>query len=155
MSAAHARANECLCIALATNNYDAWVSVSDAWATQLSERRRAALAWAAMRSLTLGHGKLVADAVYPDASQVIKCSRCKAELHPDELPNERGECERCRILPLMPIAPLISDMEQAAFWADMASAGTLDAYCLACFRKMAPERQAAFRSHIEGLHHGT
>jgi hypothetical protein len=41
-------------------------------------------------------------------------------------------------------------MDQAVFWADMAEADELDAYCLASFNRMAPQRQAAFLGFIQG-----
>lgn len=50
-----------------------------------------------------------------------------------------------------PIAPLISYMDEAAFWADMAEPDALDAYCLATFNAMHPARQAAFLDYIADL----
>jgi hypothetical protein len=49
-----------------------------------------------------------------------------------------------------PMAPLFNYMDQAVFWADMAEADALDAYCLASFNRMAPQRQAAFLGFIQG-----
>ncbi len=49
-----------------------------------------------------------------------------------------------------PMAPLFNYMDQAVFWADMAEADELDAYCLASFNRMAPQRQAAFLGFIQG-----
>ena len=49
----------------------------------------------------------------------------------------------------MPGAPFLNHMDQAAFWADMAVPGELDAYCLASFNRMAPTRQAAFLNFIQ------
>lgn len=48
-----------------------------------------------------------------------------------------------------PDAALFSVMDQAAFWADMAEAEELEAYCLASFNRMAPGRQAAFLDHVQ------
>lgn len=49
-----------------------------------------------------------------------------------------------------PIAPLFNHMDEAAFWADMAVPDELDAYCLACFKRMAPRRQSAFLEFVQG-----
>jgi hypothetical protein len=51
---------------------------------------------------------------------------------------------------VQPMAPLFNYMDQAVFWADMAEADELDAYCLASFNRMAPQRQAAFLGFIQG-----
>jgi hypothetical protein len=48
-----------------------------------------------------------------------------------------------------PIAPLFSNMDEAAFWADMATPDELDAYTLASFNQMAPQRQAAFLGFVQ------
>jgi hypothetical protein len=48
----------------------------------------------------------------------------------------------------MPQAPLFNHMDQAVFWADMAEADELDAYCLASFNRMAPQRQSAFLGFV-------
>lgn len=47
-----------------------------------------------------------------------------------------------------PIAPLYCHMDQAAFWADLATPSELDAYCLASFQGMAPARQQEFLSYV-------
>lgn len=49
-----------------------------------------------------------------------------------------------------PIAPLFNYMDEAAFWADMASPAELDAYCLATFNAMPRQRQAAFLEFVQG-----
>ena len=48
-----------------------------------------------------------------------------------------------------PIAPFFTYMDEAAFWADMAAPGELDAYCLASFNRMAPARQSAFLGFVQ------
>ena len=50
----------------------------------------------------------------------------------------------------VPQAPLFNHMDQAVFWADMAEADELDAYCLASFNRMAPPRQSAFLGFVQG-----
>ena len=52
----------------------------------------------------------------------------------------------------MPIAPLIGAMDEAAFWADLATPSELDAYALACTNRMAPTRRTAFLAYVGGLH---
>ncbi|SEP82712.1 hypothetical protein SAMN05428995_101923 [Loktanella sp. DSM 29012] len=49
----------------------------------------------------------------------------------------------------MPAMPMVSKMEEASFWADMATTLELEAYCFATFRRMAPDRQAAFLNFIQ------
>lgn len=41
-------------------------------------------------------------------------------------------------------------MEEAGFWADMASRVELKAYALACYRRMTPADQAAFLGFVQG-----
>jgi hypothetical protein len=48
----------------------------------------------------------------------------------------------------MPDPPLLGHMDQAAFWADMASSEELDAYCLASFQSMELSRQSDFLSYV-------
>jgi len=49
-----------------------------------------------------------------------------------------------------PIAPLLNYMDEAAFWADMAAPDEREAYCLASFKAMPYERQAAFLDFVQG-----
>lgn len=49
-----------------------------------------------------------------------------------------------------PIAPLFNHMDEAAFWADMAASDEREAYCLASFKAMSYERQAAFLDFVQG-----
>ncbi len=51
----------------------------------------------------------------------------------------------------MPIAPLISVMDEAGFWADLATQDELKAYTLACFTRMTPRNKAAFLGYVGGL----
>jgi hypothetical protein len=48
----------------------------------------------------------------------------------------------------MPTAPLISHMDEAVFWADLATRAELKAYALACFNRLRPTDQAAFLGHV-------
>lgn len=49
-----------------------------------------------------------------------------------------------------PIVPLFNHMDEAAFWADIASDGELKAYALACFTRLSPGNQAAFLDYVQG-----
>jgi hypothetical protein len=49
-----------------------------------------------------------------------------------------------------PMAPLFNHMDESAFWADMATPDELDAYALASFSRMAPQRQADFLGFVQG-----
>ena len=49
-----------------------------------------------------------------------------------------------------PLPPFISPMDEAAYWADIASPEELEAYCLATFQAMPRGRQAAFLDHVRG-----
>ena len=48
----------------------------------------------------------------------------------------------------MPGLPMDDKIEEAAFWADMAEPAELRAYCLASFKRMLPQDQADFLTHI-------
>lgn len=50
-----------------------------------------------------------------------------------------------------PIAPLLSAMDEAAFWADLASRSEHKAYALACFRRLSSADRAAFLAYVGGL----
>ncbi|MFZ3583992.1 hypothetical protein ACOI1H_17725 [Loktanella sp. DJP18] len=49
----------------------------------------------------------------------------------------------------MPLPPLVNYMDEASFWANRAAPAELDAYCLATFNLMTPDRQAAFVDFIQ------
>ena len=49
----------------------------------------------------------------------------------------------------MPQPALFDEMDQAAFWADLASTEEVEAYCLASFRAMPRGRQAAFLDYAQ------
>lgn len=49
----------------------------------------------------------------------------------------------------MPIAPLVSLMDEADFWADMATVAELKAYCLACFSHLPASEQSAFLTYVQ------
>jgi hypothetical protein len=49
-----------------------------------------------------------------------------------------------------PLPPFISPMDEAAYWADIASPEELEAYCLATFQAMPRGRRAAFLDHVQG-----
>lgn len=113
---AHKKAAKLLGYALVLGTYGGWEGASAVWQARLTEAERAALAWAALRSLDRDNAMLVAETVLGGAGA--------------------------------PDAPLFSEMDQAAFWADMASENELKAYALACFNRMSPGDQCAFLEHV-------
>ena len=50
----------------------------------------------------------------------------------------------------MPVAPFLGAMDEADFWADMATLTELKAYCLACFTRMPAKAQVAFLGYVGG-----
>lgn len=49
----------------------------------------------------------------------------------------------------MPIAPLLGVMDEANFWAEMATRAELKAYCLACFTRLSASDQSAFLAYVQ------
>ena len=97
---------------------EAWHRLTVVLSARLTPEQRAAIAWAALRSLTPGQVAAVAETV---------------------LPQRAGQ----------PIALLFNYMDEAAFWADMASEGELKAYALASFTRLSPDNQAAFLDYVQ------
>ena len=48
-----------------------------------------------------------------------------------------------------PLPTFLNLMDDAQFWADLASPSELDAYCLASFNRMQPVRQAQFLDYVQ------
>lgn len=117
-SKAHKKAAKLLGYALVLGDFDGWEAASAIWQARLSAAERAALAWAALRSLDEDDAREVTATVIQDAGS--------------------------------PLPPFFSPMDEAAFWADIASPAELDAYALACVRNMAPDRRAAFLDYVQG-----
>lgn len=115
---AHKKSAKVLGYALVLGDFEDWEAASVIWQARLTGAERAALAWAALRSLDDDDAREVANTVIQDAGA--------------------------------PLPPFISPMDEAAFWADIASPAELDAYALACVRNMAPDRRAAFLDHVQG-----
>ena len=51
----------------------------------------------------------------------------------------------------MPVAPLFSFMDQAAFWADFSPVPELKAYLLACYNRLPRADQLAFLAYVRGV----
>ena len=49
-----------------------------------------------------------------------------------------------------PLAALFGEMDAATHWADLATQNQAKAYALACYKRMHPSNQAAFRRYILG-----
>ncbi len=84
-----------------------------------------------------------------DAERVWMTYAALRSLHPDHV-EDTLEAALGRSGAGMPQAPLFNHMDQAVFWADMAEVDELDAYCLASFNRMAPQRQSAFLGFVRG-----
>lgn len=106
--------------ALTTGDCDGWGMFTAVVSLRLDDAERAGMTYAALRSL-----------------------------HPYHV-EDTLEAALGRSGAGMPQAPLINHMDQAVFWADMAEADELDAYCLASFNRMAPQRQSAFLGSVRG-----
>lgn len=70
-----------------------------------------------------------------------------------------ADCEREDAAPILeaallsmsaghPTPPLLGIMDAAAWWADFALPIELDAYALACFNRMTPQRRTAFLNYV-------
>ncbi|UWR33735.1 hypothetical protein K3759_01160 [Sulfitobacter sp. W027] len=105
------------------DNLDAWLGLACILRARLSPTERAALAYVALKALSLENAQAVADAALGDA-----------------VPSTAGQ----------PVAPLFNHMDEAAFWADMAAPDEREAYCLASFKAMPYERQSAFLDFVQG-----
>jgi len=107
--------------------YAAWLDHPDHWAglpvvfkARLTERQCAGLAYATLCALD-------------DETAALTFG------HACELAAPAGQ----------PIAPLFNHMDEAAFWADLATPAELDAYALASFNAMHPSRKAAFLDFVQ------
>ncbi len=112
---AHKKAAKLLGYALVLGTYEAWETASAIWQARLTETERAALAWAALRSLD-----------HDDAVTVAETALGRAGA---------------------PDAPLFSEMDQAAFWAERAAPDELAAYAVAIFRAMSRADRRDFLSY--------
>lgn len=108
---------------LQLDDLDAWLGFSAILRARLITAERAALAYVALKSLPPENAKAVAEAALGGA-----------------MPSAAGQ----------PIAPLFNHMDEAAFWVDMVAPEEREAYCLASFKSMSYERQAAFLDFVQG-----
>ena len=108
---------------LLLDDTDAWLSLPLILVARLSPTERAALAYVGLKALPPNEAHLTASAALGGAFTPF------AE---------------------QPIAPLFNHMDEAAFWADMATLDEHEAYCLASFKAMPHERQAAFLDFVQG-----
>ena len=105
------------------DDLDAWLGFAVILRARLSATERAALAYVALKALPMQDANAVAGAALGNA-----------------MPTAAGQ----------PVAPLFNYMDEAAFWADMAEPDEREAYCLAGFKAMPFERQAAFLDFVQG-----
>lgn len=117
---AHEAVSRCIGYALANGDSEGWGMFTAIMLLRLDDGERVGVAYAALRSL-----------------------------HPDHV-EDTLEAALGGSGAGMPQAPLFNHMDQATFWADMAEAEELDAYCLVSFNRMAPSRQLAFLGFVQG-----
>lgn len=136
--ARHARATRILGLCLDHQHDRAWQDVATIWFL-LDGAELVNIVLAGLRALTvedLGH----------DAAVYLRQSL------PDDQRRELADrmADLGEILTVgAPIAPLFNAMEQARFWADLATRNELKAYALACFNRLPPTDQAAFLRHVQ------
>lgn len=64
----HKRAARCMVHALTLGDYDAWEATSAIWAARLADQERAALSFAALKSLQPEQAATVVEAVFSDSA---------------------------------------------------------------------------------------
>lgn len=84
-----------------------------------------------------------------DAERMVMAYAALRSLHPDHVEATLGAALGGSGVG-MPQAPLFNHMDEAVFWADMATPDEVGAYCLASFNRMAPQRQSAFLGFVQG-----
>lgn len=114
------RVSRSLGYCLLLNDTDAWLGLAAVLRSRLSASERAAVAYVTLKALSPEDGRVVASAALGWSGA--------------------GQ----------PIAPLVSSMDEAAFWADLAEPEEHEAYCFASFAAMPPQRQAAFLDFVQG-----
>ncbi|MFD1193344.1 hypothetical protein ACFQ3C_01500 [Seohaeicola saemankumensis] len=115
----HKAATRSLGYALTLGDEASWRGLIIVLMSRLTIEERAALAFSTLRSMGPDEAAMTAKAALEEATAG------------------------------MPIAAFDGVISEAAFWADLADPDELDAYCLACFNRMAPARQAAFLSFVQ------
>ncbi|MCB1333272.1 MAG: hypothetical protein KDK26_06370 [Roseivivax sp.] len=105
--------------ALTLGDADAWIAFSQILVARLADQERAAVAYAALMSLD-------------DPATALAVA---------ETVLGRGTG--------IPVAPFSDLAGQAAYWADMADADELEAYCMAIFNRLEPDTQAAFVRYVQ------
>lgn len=68
---AHKRAARCMVYALTTGGHEAWEATSAIWTARLTNEERAALSFAALKSLDPDQAAMVVEAVFPDGGVPI------------------------------------------------------------------------------------
>jgi antirestriction protein len=77
---------------------------------------------------------------------IVKCVKAEGRVEACEI--MAGALEQYALE--WPIAPMLGIMDQASFWADMATQDEAKAYALACYNRLTPANKAAFRDYIGG-----
>ncbi|MEO1107227.1 MAG: hypothetical protein AAFX90_04820 [Pseudomonadota bacterium] len=101
---------------LTTGGFNSWSGFVIIAKARLTVMERAALAWAALRSLdTADQAEIIADGVIGRADAPM---------------------------------PFLNTLEDARWWASLASLSEQKAYALAAYEALPPHEQMAFRKHI-------
>jgi hypothetical protein len=116
------RVSRSLGYCLLLDDLDAWLGLTTIIRVRLSIAQRAALAYVALKALPKREAGIVAGVALGADTPLG---------------------------PAHPIAPLLNHIDEAAFWADMATPDEHEAYCLASFKAMPFERQAAFLDFVQ------
>lgn len=101
------------------DSYAAWSGFAFILSARLKASERAAIAWAALKSLD------------PDQAEAVKESV--------SIPSTRAGT---------PVPPFDTPEEEASFWVQYASEDEIDAYALATVRAMSPERRNEFLQYL-------
>ncbi|SFF17101.1 hypothetical protein SAMN04488523_1257 [Sulfitobacter brevis] len=115
------RVSRSLGYCLLLDDLDAWLGLTTILRARLSSTERAALAYVGLKALPPHEAQRAAEAALGATT---------AAGHP--------------------IAALLNHIDEAAFWADMATPDEHEAYCLASFKAMPNERQSAFLNFVQG-----
>ena len=118
-SLAHAAVARCLGYTLSLNEFSAWRDLSLMFEASLTAKERAAIAWAVLLSITREQAGAVIESIHGRSADWTPMPHFM-----DDVPQEAQD------------------------WAALAPDDVVDAYALACFRAMTPDRQAGFLDHL-------
>jgi hypothetical protein len=135
----HKRAVTMLSHCLALDDAAAWHDAAVVWLARLTPPELLSIVDMALRALA-------ADSLTDEAT-----GRLLADLDDDQRINAADRMNEMAVMlgAGMPIAPLFNFMDEATFWADMATRAERKAYALACFNRLHAADQAAFLAYVQ------